>query len=75
SPRVRYHAAMSLGQCGDAEAFDAVIELLEWNAGEDPLLRHAGVMAWVGMGEPTRLADCAAHDALEVRRAAVVALR
>ena len=32
-------------------------------------------MAWVGMGEPTHLADCAAHDALEVRRAAVVALR
>ncbi len=75
SPRVRYHAAMSLGQCGDAEAFDAVLQLLEWNAGEDPLLRHAGVMALVGMGEPTRLADCAAHDALEVRRAAVVALR
>ena len=55
SPRVRYHAAMSLGQCGDAEAFDAVLQLLEWNAGDVDLYEINEAFAVVTMAAISEL--------------------
>jgi putative heme-binding domain-containing protein len=72
---VRFQAALALGKIGDPSAFDALRHLLEWNADQDPFLRHAAVMGWVGMRQIERLAALASHRAPAVRLAAVVGLR
>lgn len=75
SSRVRYHAALALGKLGVTNAFPALVDLLAANADEDPFLRHAGVMGFVGCAAPRQLASLAHHPSTAVRLAAVVALR
>ena len=48
SPRVQYFAALSLGKLGSAAAIEPLLVLLERNADQDPVLRHAAVMGLVG---------------------------
>ncbi len=43
SPRVRFHAAISLGKVAKATAVPVLVELLRENADKDPYLRHAAV--------------------------------
>src|SRR5690606_35423314 len=77
SSRVRFHAALGLaaGLGKGAAALPAVIAMLAENADRDPMLRHAGIMALAGSGDPTKLAALKKHEHPSVRRAAVVALR
>jgi quinoprotein glucose dehydrogenase len=51
SPRVRAFAAMGLGKLAAREALPAVVRMLAADAGADPILRHAGIMALAGAGE------------------------
>jgi len=74
-PRVRYHAALALGKVGNGGGFDAIAGMLAENGDRDPFLRHAGVMAWAGMGDTERLAGLVSHESPAVRLASVVALR
>ncbi len=73
--RVQYFAAMALGRQADAEAFPAIVAMLEANNNRDPALRHAGVMALAGCSPPPQIAGLTSHASVAVRRAAVVALR
>ena len=75
SLRVRFMAGIALGKIGDPRAFNAVTRMLEENDGRDPYLRHAGVMAWLGMNDSVELNRLIDHSDLDVRLAAVVALR
>ena len=75
SPRVRAFAAMGLGKLAAREALPAVVRMLAADAGADPILRHAGIMALAGAGDVPGLLGLAAHESPEVRLAAVVALR
>ena len=75
SPRVRFMASIALGKIGDFRAFDAVTQLLEKNVGNDPYIRHASVMGWVGMNDSGALNQLLDHANLDVRLAAVVSLR
>ena len=54
------------------DGFDAVVSMIERNDGKDMYLRHAGIVALVGVGGADQLID---HPSEEVRLCAVVALR
>lgn len=45
SPRVQYFAARALGTFGNASSVDGLLALLDRNRDEDPVLRHACVVA------------------------------
>jgi len=78
-PRVQYFAMIGLGSAGPHgdpnQVIDRVAAILAKNAGEDPILRHGGIMAMTGMRSLQSLADLANHPSASVRLAAVVALR
>jgi quinoprotein glucose dehydrogenase len=71
-PRVLFQAGITLGRQKVAEAFEAVVSLIEENNGEDSYLRHAGIRALEGIGGAESLKQ---HASEEVRLSAVVALR
>lgn len=73
-PRVRYFAAQSLGKVGRAKDVAAVLAMLR-ASGNDPWLRHAGVMALRHCATETELAALNRDASGNVRLAAVVALR
>jgi len=73
--RVRYFAAMAVGKLAENSALGSVVQLLAENDNADPALRHAGVMALVGVAKPQQIAALNTHPSVSVRRAAVVALR
>jgi quinoprotein glucose dehydrogenase len=75
SPRVRAFAAMGLGKLAAREALPAVVQMLAADAGADPILRHAGIMALAGVGDVPGLVALGGHSSADVRLAAVVALR
>ncbi|MEK6249249.1 MAG: PQQ-dependent sugar dehydrogenase, partial [Planctomycetales bacterium] len=77
SPRVRYFAAIALGKVGTVSAAIKLADMLELNAGEDPILRHGGVMALAGIGQrdPDSLLTIADHSSAAVRMAVLLALR
>ena len=81
SPRVRMFAAVALGNLQDPGGIEPLLKLLEENADEDPVLRHAAVMGLVGSAcraEPDpgkRLATYSNHSSPSVRLGLVVALR
>ena len=73
-PRVRYFAALALGKCGDRKSIAPVLAMLR-ASGNDPWLRHAGVMALNGCASDGELAALKQDESVPVRLAAVVALR
>lgn len=75
SSRVRFFAAISLGQIGDGKSRQAVIEMLRANDDRDPYLRHAGVMALAGMGDVPALLVHATDRSAAVRMGVLLALR
>ncbi|MDB4502167.1 HEAT repeat domain-containing protein, partial [Akkermansiaceae bacterium] len=75
SPRVRALAAIAVGRIGDPKALPAIKAMIEFNGNDDPVLRHAGVMALVGIAKDQEIADLVRHDSEAVRHAAVIALR
>lgn len=75
SPRVRALAAIAIGRIGDTEAFPAVLEMIRLNGDDDPVLRHAGVMALLGTTNDQSLASLVRNESDAIRHAAVIALR
>ena len=75
SPRVRALAAISVGRIGDTNALSAVLEMIKMNGNEDPVLRHAGVMALLGTSNDQYLSSLVRNESDAIRHAAVIALR
>ncbi len=75
SLRVRLFAAMSLGKLKYRPALPALFEMLRENNDADPWLRHAGVMALVGMDDRDALLAHAKDTRPAVRLAVLLALR
>jgi len=75
SPRVRALAAISIGRIGDTNALPDVLEMIKSNGNDDPVLRHAGVMALLGTSNAQYLSSLVRHDSDAIRHAAVLALR
>lgn len=73
--RVRYFACMSLARLQDPASMGQVIKLLAENKNEDPAIRHAGVMYLASLNQPSKVGALNRHPSVDVRRAAVVALR
>ncbi len=73
--RVRYFAAFAAAKSGGGSHLDAVLAMLRENDDADVYLRHAGVVALESLAGEERIAALAADDSVEVRIAAVVALR
>lgn len=73
-PRVRYFAAQALAKFGDSRHVPPVLAMLRQD-GDDPWLRHAGVMVLERCASEADLAALAKDDSAKVRLAAVVALR
>jgi quinoprotein glucose dehydrogenase len=74
-PRVQYAAAMTAWRLKSGAAFNAVVGLLESNRDQDPMLRHASIMALTGLEDLGQIAQLSTHASESVRVAAVVALR
>lgn len=75
SARVQFFAANAVGQLRASAAADAVLAMLRKNNDRDAYLRHAGVMALVGMND-AKVLEAAANDAsAALRMAALLAWR
>ena len=75
SPRVRFFAALALGHHGKLESVAPLREMLRENNDGDAYLRHAGVMALVGIGDVAGLAEAGSDPSGAVRLGALLALR
>lgn len=75
SARVRYFAAQSLGKLGHREAIKPILELAAANADKDVYLRHAVVMALVGINDLESILAASSSGDLAVERACLLALR
>jgi quinoprotein glucose dehydrogenase len=75
TPRVRLFAALSLGKVGRPADVAPVLQMLRQNADADPFLRHAGVMALVGIGDRDALRSAARDKSTSVRLASLLTMR
>jgi quinoprotein glucose dehydrogenase len=75
SPYVVYHALIAIGKVGDEGVADAVAEVLWANDNQDKWIRHACVMALVGLDDHDRLLTLLGDAQAPVRLGAVLALR
>lgn len=75
SPRVVYHAVMGLGRTGDADAIDAITEVLWSNEDADPWIRHACAHALAEIGDGERLVQLLGDPQPSIRLGALLALR
>ncbi|QDU60492.1 HEAT repeat protein [Planctomycetes bacterium Pan216] len=74
-PRIKFLAAITLGKLGHHAAMDDVFAMIKQNNDQDPYLRHAGVMALLGMNDPDAV-HARAHDkSPAVRMAALLVER
>ncbi len=74
SPIVRAQAMMSVGRMGASDCLDDVAKILIENEDQDPIVRHAGIMAFTGAIEKV-LDRWVKHSNESVRIAVSVALR
>lgn len=75
SPRVRFQCALALGRLKARGALPAVLKMLRDDAGADPYLRHAGVMALAGGNDRQGLIQASGDESASVRLAIALALR
>ena len=85
SPRVAYFATMALSELiradvttsasNAAQAFADVVAMTARNANEDPALRHAAIRFMTVSVRESDLVELRVHESVDVRRAAVAALR
>jgi quinoprotein glucose dehydrogenase len=73
SPRVQLFAAIAAGRTQATSVLPALLKLLD--STNDPYLRHAGSYALSLIAPPEQLAGLKSHPSVNVRMAAVVALR
>jgi len=71
---VRYHTLIAIGRLGMSEAVNGVMTTLEQNANRDPHIRHAAVMALLGMSAEAQK-KAVMHPSPFVRLAAAVVCR
>jgi quinoprotein glucose dehydrogenase len=74
-PRVRFFAALALAKTGAAADVKAILEMLRDNADKDPYLRHAGVMALVGINDQKSLEEASRDTSVAVRLAVLLTWR
>jgi HEAT repeat protein len=74
-PRVRFFTALSLGKLGHRPALQPVLAMLRENADRDAYLRHAGVMALVGINDRAALRTAEGDPSPAVRLAVLLAWR
>lgn len=77
SPRVRFHAATSIGKLGiqDPSTVADLLNLLRTNDNQDPNLRHACVVGLQGTATESELAGLSRDPAPSVRLGALLTLR
>ncbi|WP_404307241.1 PVC-type heme-binding CxxCH protein [Neorhodopirellula lusitana] len=83
NPRVTYQAVMALADLAIASPADArlssvfgeVVQLADKNANKDPILRHAAIRYMTYGASVSDLVGLKEHSSVDVRRAAVAALR
>jgi quinoprotein glucose dehydrogenase len=75
SPRVRFFAAIAAGKIKRPIDPQSVIAMIRENDDRDPYLRHAGVMALVGLKDISAIRAAADDPAKSVRLAALLAMR
>jgi len=75
SPRVQYFATMALGQLRAKAAAAPVVAMLKKNNDRDAYLRHAGVMALLGIDDADAVAKAADDAAPGLRSAALLVYR
>ncbi len=77
SSRVRMYAAFALGNIQDPGAIEPLLKLLDENADQDPVLRHAAVMGLAGAGRASNEALLAhtKHASPSARLGVLLALR
>ena len=75
NPRIRFFAGMAIARVDkESDVTDDIVRFIEQNAGQDPYLRHAGVMALCKFEEQV-LIDFRKNDNVWVRMSALLALR
>jgi len=75
SARVRSFAAMAFGKLGKREALGPLFEMLRENGDQDAWLRHAGVLALVGIGDVAAILETRSDSSRSLRLASLLALR
>ncbi|MBT5709354.1 MAG: heme-binding protein, partial [Verrucomicrobia bacterium] len=75
SLRVRFFAAMSVGKLGQSSSGKGILTMLRENNDQDLYLRHAGVMALVGIGDRDALVAASGDESAVVRMAVLLAYR
>ncbi len=75
--RLAGFSSVALGAYGTADNIDALLDLLEANQDQDPVLRHQATMGLVQLAtkSPSCVETIAAHDSAVVRRSAAVMCR
>ena len=73
--RVRFGAAICLGRLEAKQFATKIFEMLANNADQDPLIRHAGIMALTWFNDDGVFGTAIKHPSSSVRLAAVVAMR
>jgi len=73
--RVRYFAAMGLGELARKEATGPILEMVRENADKDVYLRHAAVMALVRINDWNAIEQAATDSSRSVRMASLLAMR
>lgn len=73
--RVAAMAMLTVGQQKLTLAWDDVLKRLNDNNNQDPILRHAGIMAIAGLDPPDQWSSALEHTSPAVRLAAVAAMR
>ncbi|MBI5772274.1 MAG: HEAT repeat domain-containing protein [Verrucomicrobia bacterium] len=75
SPRVKFFAATALGKIGNKQSVAPILAMLRENGDADPYLRHAGVMALLGIGDVKAILAAAKDESLALRMASLLAQR
>jgi quinoprotein glucose dehydrogenase len=73
--RVLAAGAIAAGQLHTPGIMDAIRQALKTNANDDPIVRHACIMALAGQGDPKSISALSNDTSEAVRLAAVVAMR
>ena len=75
--RVRHFSALALGHVGTSSSVPVLLRMVVENNNDDPVLRHAGVMALTGIGQRDRgaILDARNHNESSARLVVLLALR
>jgi len=75
SPRAKYFGAMGLAKLGRKEALQPLLEMIKANSPLDPMLRHAGLMAILGLNDQKIIESLTTDASPAVRMISLLAMR